>query len=192
MPVLLHHPCARTEVWMAEPAGSTLARPLSGYSQLLSTNTQPPLPRAPRPSSSQATRVYGTPTVLWHGGLLTQAADPDAQSGQHRAWWAQRGHSDSVDSGPVRKSMALRGRTQWDVPGWLPILPAVTMPQLLGRPGFLCRNSLRGDLTLQMPPPGSPFSLANTSSEPHTPTASKSPPTDISDTRHLLLRRVPC
>lgn len=71
--------------------------------------------------------------------------------------------------------MALRGRTQGDVPDWLPILPAVTVPQLLGRPGLLCGNSLWGDLTLQMPPPGSPFSLANTSSEPHTPAASKSP-----------------
>ena len=72
--------------------------------------------------------------------------------------------------------MALGGRAHGDAPGQVPTLPAVTMAQLLGRPGFLCRNSLRGDLTLQMPPHGSPLSLANTSSQPHTPTASKSPP----------------
>lgn len=77
--------------------------------------------------------------------------------------------------------MALRGCAHGDAPGWVPILPVVTMAQLLGRPGFLCRNSLRGDLTLQMPPHGSPLSLTNTSLEPHTPTASKSP-TQMSQT----------
>lgn len=165
-----------------------------------SINQHPPAPPLrPPSSSSQATRIYGAPTVLRHRGLVTQAAGSGCPARSAQGWWAQRGHGGSVDSGPVRNSMALRGRAQWDVPGRVPILlkaqntpPCSHHTAASGMPRVPLQNSLRGDLTLQMPPPGSPLSLANTSSEPHTPAASKSPHRHVSDTCHLRLRCAPC